>query len=101
MAQFDVSVRDLVNRRFSLDTGETHSIVVSTLDGFAIEMADVHFNVDSAVLLPDEGATMPVVDSGASRITGLAVLLACHLHTKAHPSQRVVIAGHTDTTGKP
>ncbi len=101
MAKFDVNIRDLAKRRFSLETGESHRVVISKFDARRIEMADAHFNFDSAVLLADEGSPIPDPDSGELRITALAVLRACYLHAKNNPAARVVVAGHTDTVGTP
>jgi hypothetical protein len=101
MSKFNVNIRDLTKRRFSLETGEPHSVVVSKFDASRIEMADAHFNFDSAVLLPDEGAGTPNPEADSPRITALAVLRACYLHAKNNPSAHVVVAGHTDTVGTP
>lgn len=101
MAKFDVSIRELSKRPFSLSTGEPHRIVVSRFVGRRIEMADAHFHTDSAVLLPDEGPRLSEPGSDAPRLTSLAVLRASCLHAKNHPSSKVVVAGHTDTVGTP
>lgn len=65
--------------------------------GFLLEMEDLHFHHDSAVLLPDH----PREDGGdhGERLTGLSVLLTCYLQAEAFPSQKLLVAGHTDTTG--
>jgi outer membrane protein OmpA-like peptidoglycan-associated protein len=101
MGRYQKKLRDLIGRAQSLPTGEEHVFVVSTFEGGRIEMADAHFNFDSAVLLPDEGEDAPNPASDAERITALAVLRACCLYAQDNPSQKVVVAGHTDTKGKP
>ena len=101
MGSINVNIRDLSKNPLSLATGESHTVVVATFDGLRVEMADAHFNFDSAVLLPDEGPDLPRPESDTSRITALAVLRACLLHAQKNPGQKVVVAGHTDTVGTP
>ena len=101
MGRTKVNIRDLANRPLSLATGEEHVVEVETFEGLRVEMADAHFNFDSAVLLPDDGPDVPRPDSEEPRITALAVLRACLLHAKDNASQKVVVAGHTDTVGSP
>ncbi len=68
-----------------------------------LEMEDVHFRFDSAVLLPDPSDchSDDLQTTTPDRITGLTVLRACFLHAKAHPDQSLLLAGHADTSGKP
>jgi hypothetical protein len=86
----------------NLLSGEKHNVKVKTkYEVFMVEMEDVNFHHDSAVLLPDYGTSKPV--EGASeeqdRITGLAVLYACYKHVRAHPQQSCLVVGHTDRSG--
>jgi outer membrane protein OmpA-like peptidoglycan-associated protein len=86
----------------NLLSGEKHNVKVKTkYEVFMVEMEDVNFHHDSAVLLPDYGTSKPV--EGASeeqdRITGLAVLYACYKHVRAHPQQSSLVVGHTDRSG--
>lgn len=65
---------------------------------YILELEDVLFHFDSPVLLPDTTAT----GNGTAqqqRINGLAVLRTCYDHAETHTNQKLLIAGHTDTTG--
>ncbi len=97
MATFRVKLRDLEKTPLHLPTDEPHLVILIRCAALRLEVADVHFNFDSAVFLPDAGAA----DTGDPRITGLAVLRECLRYAQAHPEQLVVIAGHTDTVGTP
>lgn len=95
----------------NLFTGKPNRMTVKTkFSGHVLEMEDVNFHFDSAVLLPDFGPFAP--KSGTpeqNRVTGLAVLYACYKHAqedrdkkKDKPEeerQRLLIAGHTDRKG--
>ena len=62
---------------FKRPTTDTHVFHLQPFQGYRLEMGDVHFHHDSAVLLPDYD-----VVPDASRITALAVLAACLNHAK-------------------
>lgn len=64
------------------------------------EMEDLHFHVDSAVLLPAREGSERGLEGKAGAITGLAVLRAAYLHAKEQPSDRLLVVGHTDPSGK-
>jgi outer membrane protein OmpA-like peptidoglycan-associated protein len=104
MAKVFIQAADLkrgTQEPLKLPTGEAHTIVVQRSQGTLIEMEDLNFHFDSAVLLPDhrddDGATSPEQDL----VTGLSVLRACYLYADANPDFKIVIAGHTDTVGPP
>jgi outer membrane protein OmpA-like peptidoglycan-associated protein len=111
MAVFRVKLRDIDKTPVNLPTDEPHLIIVTRDKAYRLEVADVHFNFDSAVFLPDAGAEQtsdpaPQTADSPSQpsdppITGLHVLKACLQYAQAHPEQPVVIAGHTDTVGTP
>ncbi len=68
-----------------------------------VDFEDAHFRTDSAVLMPDNlagkqpgGASPPA--GGAAE--GLDVLKVVHSQLKKQPSQRLLVAGHTDRVGK-
>jgi peptidoglycan hydrolase-like protein with peptidoglycan-binding domain len=68
--------------------------------GEMLEMEDVLFHFDSAVMMPDYDAEQPGRDDSAPyRISGLAVLRACYLYVDKKPNVKLLITGHTDTTG--
>jgi outer membrane protein OmpA-like peptidoglycan-associated protein len=63
-----------------------------------LEIEDAQFSHDSAVLLPEFGGHLDGGDD-AERLTGLSVLRACLLHAEENPDQKLLVAGHTDTSG--
>jgi len=66
-----------------------------------IEMEDINFHFDSAVLLPDYGTDEPQPGTEEqNRITGLGVIFACFKQAeKKEFLQKILIAGHTDKKG--
>jgi outer membrane protein OmpA-like peptidoglycan-associated protein len=90
----DITRRDH-DKTYQRPTTDTHVFHLQPFQGWRLEMGDVHFHHDSAVLLPDYD-----VVPDASRITALAVLAACLNHAKKNPAMKLLIAGHTDTTGR-
>ncbi|MBT8399867.1 MAG: hypothetical protein KJO98_05270, partial [Rhodothermia bacterium] len=66
-----------------------------------LEVEDVNFHHDSAVLLPDYGtsAAQEGVSPEQRRVTGLAVLYACYRHVRENPLQTALVVGHTDRSG--
>jgi outer membrane protein OmpA-like peptidoglycan-associated protein len=69
-----------------------------------VEIEDALFHHDSAVLLPSKPAG-PSSEDGAEpseeteRITGLEVISAIYNFISENPEKKIIIAGHTDTTG--
>jgi len=94
-----------INRRDTgrvggLRTGSLSTITARSFRGQMVEMEDVNFHHDSAVLLPDFGDSAPADGSEEqNRVTGLAVLYACYRQVREHPEQKLLIAGHTDRSG--
>ncbi|MEM1125514.1 MAG: hypothetical protein AAGI71_02600 [Bacteroidota bacterium] len=81
--------------------GRTHVVTVKLrYKGYLVEMEDLNFHFDSAVMMPDHGAAPTDGSSpGQARVTGLAVLALCYQHLEAHPDQHVLVVGHTDRSG--
>jgi hypothetical protein len=90
----DITRRDH-DKTYQRPTTETHVFHLQPFQGWRLEMGDVHFHHDSAVLLPDYD-----VVPDASRVTALATLAACLNHARKNPAHKLLIAGHTDTTGQ-
>lgn len=67
-----------------------------------IEVEDVLFRHDSAVMLPEAYEDTPgeAQSPDQERITGLDVIRTAFLRAREFPTQQLLIAGHTDTTGK-
>jgi hypothetical protein len=93
---------------FSAMTGALHPFILRRLLGHFIEVEDLHFNLDSAVLLADYRDTTATDDDAAedaqddaqdTRITALAVLAAVYEHLRGHPERKVLVTGHTDKSG--
>jgi len=88
---------------FSWDkpTDQRHRFRLKQYHGHILEVEDLHFHTDSAVMMPNyEAGTSHHESSERTPITGLAVLRACYLHAQENPSQLIIIAGHTDTRGR-
>jgi len=93
---------------FSAMTGALHPFILRRLLGHFIEVEDLHFNHDSAVLLADYRNTAATDDDAAedaqddaqdTRVTALAVLAAVYKHLEGHPERKVLVTGHTDKSG--
>lgn len=97
MSDFEIS-RGQRTRVFSIGTGQSHTFQLAPLRAQLIEMEDAHFHLDSAVLLPDWAGDPQLVGDGG-RTTGLAVLAACLVQARDNPEQKLLAAGHTDTSG--
>jgi hypothetical protein len=77
-----------------------HQFILLRYHGYVLEVEDAHFHHDSAVLLPDYECGEPEAgETPEDHISGLAILANAYLYAQANPDQKVVIAGHTDTTG--
>jgi outer membrane protein OmpA-like peptidoglycan-associated protein len=95
----DARKTDKIN---NLLTGRKHSIRVKrNYEVNVIEMEDINFHFDSAVLLPDYGPDAPQPGTEEqNRVTGLAVIYACYRHSeKENFLQKILVAGHTDKSG--
>lgn len=82
--------------------GQRHCFVLKQHVGYVLEMEDVHFHHDSAVLMPDFAhcdTTSPSSEGNSDHFSGLAVIAACYAHAAEHPGQKLLITGHTDTSG--
>ena len=84
---------------WTITTEQMHVFRVGRVRCYVLEMEDVHFHHNSAVMLPEPPGSTESTDGHT--ITGLAVLRACLLHAKANPEQQLLLAGHTDTSGEP
>lgn len=97
----DITVRDR-DRKFGRPTNEQHKFRLLLNHAYILEVEDVHFHWDSAVMLPDYGACDPNVDpADANHVAGLDAIHACYLHAENMPSNVILIAGHTDRSGSP
>ncbi|MCA8959049.1 MAG: OmpA family protein [Planctomycetes bacterium] len=81
-----------------LGTEKTHVFKVKKKTVLCLEIEDVLFHHASAVFMP-AGITSEDPTGAQNRISGLAVIRAAYMHASDHPDQKLLIAGHTDTTG--
>ncbi len=61
-----------------------------------MELEDIHFHFDSAVLLPEPKQNPQESEPKGS---SLDVIRQCYLYAKKNRTQTLLIAGHTDTSG--
>lgn len=92
---------DLTRRKhdetFERLTTEAHEFRLQPFRGVVLEVEDVHFHHDSAVLLPNYPADVREAAGGPS--LGLSVLAECLKHQGANPNMKVLVVGHADTSG--
>ncbi|MBN1604652.1 MAG: OmpA family protein [Chitinispirillaceae bacterium] len=87
--------RDLAKKISDIKPGETYKIIIKKLKRRILEMEDIHFHHNSAVFLP--GA---IDDDPQKGLSGIAVLSSALKHAKKYPDDKLLIAGHTDTSGE-
>jgi outer membrane protein OmpA-like peptidoglycan-associated protein len=100
--QIELKLHKAEDKVGSLLSGKKNSITVkSYYEVTVIEMEDINFHFDSAVLLPDYGPDAPQPGTEEqNRITGLGVLFACFKQAeKKDYLQKILVAGHTDKKG--
>lgn len=86
----------------NLKSGELNKLSIKTkFEVTVIEMEDINFHFDSAVLLPDYGTEGPEDNTAEqNRITGLGVLFTSYKQAeKKEFLQKILVAGHTDKKG--
>src|SRR5262245_39351090 len=85
-------------------TNALHSFVLERATRHVLEIEDVHFHYDSAVLLPDnppeDERSAPPSGPAEPRVTSAAVLAACLRTAEQNPTWRLLITGHADTAGR-
>jgi len=84
---------------FSKSSDARHQFQFKRFDVHILETEDLHFNHDSSVLMPDYRQEPSNTFVGREGLTGLAVIRACLLFQKENPEYKLLIAGHTDTSG--
>ena len=62
-----------------------------------VELEDVFFRTDSAVVLPDDGSPRPATDVVIP--TAAAVLATALRFAQDNPDKKLLVAGHTDSVG--
>ena len=87
------------NRPLRAPTGQAHVFGLRRYRVHWIEIEDVLFHFDSAVLMPDAELEDEPGTPDEERITGLSVIRAAYMQAGDNPAQKLLIAGHTDTSG--
>lgn len=87
------------DKTFERETGQTHTFQLRRFLVRWIEIEDVLFHFDSAVMMPDVESDDAPGTPDQERIAGLAVLRAAYMQAGDHPDQKLLLAGHTDTSG--
>lgn len=81
---------------FGIPSGAKTVFQFQPLQVGVLEVRDTHFHTDSAVLIPEFDRAFGQTEENP---TGLEVLRACLLHAREHPTEKLLISGHTDTMG--
>jgi hypothetical protein len=91
---------DDLAKGLSLATGEHYKIVIQRFAVNVVEMEDIHFHHNSAVVLPwrygENITTMP----DEQRISGISVIVAALRYAKANSGEKILLAGHSDSSGQ-
>ena len=98
MAEIKID-KDEKTRSWTLATGQRHVIRIIRPAVDLVEVEDLHFHLDSAVILPDRDPADVADARSGTDLTSLSILRACYLHAKANPSKKVLCAGHADRSG--
>lgn len=77
-------------------SGETHRFKLLQYKAWLLEAEKQRFHSESAVFLPD---FVPNNDADET-LSGLAILRACYLYAENNPDKKILLVGHTDTTGE-
>lgn len=96
MGDVEITVRD-AGKSWKLPTGQQHRFKVRMMRVSFLEVEDVLFHHSSAVMMPDNDDGSGTPDQ--NRISGIEVLRAIYLHAADHADQKLLLAGHADTTG--
>jgi hypothetical protein len=103
-----VIFRDMMGK-FSASSHSFWEIVLRRINVHILEMEDVLFHHNSAVMMPENpagksskdgaGATDPRVQSMQATATGIKALALVFKQFEFDPNKRIIIAGHADTSG--
>jgi hypothetical protein len=97
MADLELRLRDLT-APVEVPTGQVNRLIVTPFGGGLLEMEDLNFHFDSAVLLPDQSS-----DAGTTaeqdRVSGIEVLAVCLEQAELRTDELLLLAGHTDKVG--
>jgi hypothetical protein len=97
MGKTDILHRDR-KKQFQRPTTERHTFVLHRFKVKIIELEGLHFNHNSAVLLPVEPENTAAAQA---KVTPSEVLGVCLTHADEFRQERLIITGHADTSGDP
>ena len=88
-----------------LHAATTHRIRLRPHRLALLELEDLLFGLNSAVLLPypigDDGTIQKEGGNGIPKAQGLGLIYVTYQYLSQHSNRRLLIAGHTDTSGEP
>lgn len=84
----------------TLATGDRYKIIIPLLTVDVVEMEDIHFHFDSAVVLPWRYGENTELSPDEQRMSGLSVIAAALRYAKANSGRKLLLAGHTDSSGQ-
>jgi hypothetical protein len=90
-----------LERGLKLAAGMAYTVVVHVPGVDVVEMEDLHFHHDSAVVLPWRCGENESTTDASERLTGLAVIAAALRNAKDNPRCKLLLAGHADSSGGP
>lgn len=82
-----------------IGSGLSHLLSSHTTSIHVLEIEDVFFRDNSAVVMPDPAEDASGTVNEEEVITGLAVLKTTFIRLKEFPTQKLLVVGHTDTKG--
>ncbi|MCC7374720.1 MAG: hypothetical protein IT581_08685 [Verrucomicrobiales bacterium] len=99
MPPTEITRRDHATR-FRVASDQSHEFRLRVFHLRVLELEDAHFHLDSAVLLADYDTDDPQPDSEVrERVTALVAIAEGLKYARSHPTERTLVAGHTDTSG--
>jgi hypothetical protein len=100
----DVLLRDLAMGS-TTRTGGLSELNLKKVKMHILEMEDVLFHLSSAVMMPERpkgaSSSQGKPDPAQDKISGIQALAVAFKQFEADPRRRLLIAGHTDTSGEP
>jgi len=112
MADIQITPQDARDEKaFEVPSGAAHTFVLGRPPVRILELEDVNFHHNSAVIMPDYGVSeegeVEDSDEDASGtddqavLPGLSAIVACLRYAKCETEMRLLVIGHTDTSGEP
>ena len=84
----------------TLSNEDVYKIVIPRLTVDVVEMEDIHFHHDSAVVLPWRYGENSETSPDEQHMSGLSVIAAALRYAKANAGRKLLLAGHTDSSGE-